>query len=157
RPAVGRGAPARRVRRRVQRPEAAVVLGVEERRGGGGGGGGGGRRAARRGGGGRGGGAGDRLPGVGWRGGGGRPGAGVGGGDGGEEDGRRLALRVQEREVVRRVDGEARERVDRLRDGVARLEQVAHDDRDPEPRAARRAPAEGQRDREARVVDAVQQ
>ena len=55
------------------------------------------------------------------------------------------------------MDGDRRERLARLRDVGADLEQVAHDERDAEAVADVAATAERERDGEARVVDPVEQ
>ena len=57
---------------------------------------------------------------------------------------------VQERQVLRRVDRDARQRLARLRDVVAGLQQVPDHERDREAVADVGPPAEGQRDRRAR-------
>ena len=63
--------------------------------------------------------------------------------------GQELARAIQQREVLRRVDRDPRERRARLGDRVAGLEHVAHDERDREPVADVAAAAERQRDGEA--------
>ena len=65
---------------------------------------------------------------------------------GGEE----VARAVEQREVLRRVHRDPLERGARLGDRVAGLQQVAHDERDREAVADVAAPAERERDRQAR-------
>ena len=64
---------------------------------------------------------------------------------------------VEQGEVLGGVHGDRGERLARLVDVAADLEQVAHDDRDAEAVADVAAPAEGERDGEAGVVDPVEQ
>ena len=74
-----------------------------------------------------------------------------------EPDRRVVRVPVDERDVVRRLHRDPLQRRDALRDGRARLEQVADDDRDAEAAARAAAPAERERHREPAVVDAVEQ
>ena len=64
---------------------------------------------------------------------------------------------VEQREVLRRVHRDPRQRLARRRHVVAGLEHVADDQRDREPVADVRAPAEGERDRQPAVVHPVEQ
>ena len=66
-------------------------------------------------------------------------------------------MAIEDREVLRRVHRDAGERRLRLGHRRARLQHVAHDDRDAEAVADVAPPAEGERDREAVGVDAVEQ
>ena len=72
-------------------------------------------------------------------------------------DGGEPAGPVQRGDVVRHVHGNPAEHPDGLVNRLAHLEYVAHDDGDTEPLTDFTPAAEGQRDRQPRIVDAVEQ
>ena len=72
-------------------------------------------------------------------------------------DGGEPAGPVKRGDVVRHVHGNPAEHPDGLVNRLAHLEYVAHDDRDTEPLTDFPPAAEGQRDRQPRIVNAVEQ